>query len=527
MKTLDLSIAFVLGGFFFSPSIWAGLSTSCPGESKSIEVKIESSFQLLTSLTEGALISSSGEAGSFLKESAQQHLRFLKTSLHSQLKKKHILITFDDQEPSLSDFSLTPGSLAWPLEIEAVEHPDVSILQAYILKAQKKKSFKVGAEISFISYKGIFKALVCNPKSAQDLFLNELSAMGPADPWLAHWLSPKKDHKLVQWKKSKYTIPPYFDSEYADIPHPEYAWYFWEADYQGSDAKGKAYSASSFVQAGKELSVAKLTTVAQTRLPQFAEAFSLDSLAPEAELTATVIFGIIDPKLEQLNFTKIIQKKPTGGITEWSEISKLLLDWNQRPNIELGSFYATGFLTNLNRILQMSSIQYSYSKKEQILTIKAKLNSSGRNFRIHFYFGPTDLLAGAPPKHWHAARQGLLNDHIVLYTGHSGLGENFSWKNISEFTAQTAQQKPALSKKIVGIFSCYSFNYFQTDMSQLLAENSLLVTTGSSYTSARGPIGLVDWVDKSLSKMGSKSFALLEPDDFLIFQKVKDRHENL
>jgi hypothetical protein len=509
-------LLFLTLSILFSITSFAQISykTTCPTEAYLVKLKIKSDVTYVKQHVK--------DSETFVREAIAQQVLYFKSDLKYQIKKSVIDLVFADEslEPVVLESKSEKLSTAY--QLETVNHKDVTFSNKYLIKLLEQKNIPTGEELVRVRYEQPVHVYVCRDKKSVEKVLAKIKLQAPADPWLAHWSTAKGNFQDVKWNQSEFKIPPFFDSEYADIPHPELAWYFWNPQHKGKTKSGRAYSAAQYTKQNKQLATAFLQTEEHIKLKSGNKFKNSFFKSDKKEILATVIFGVTEPKSKQLEIKKIFENKQVGNADAWKAVNENFLKWNSTKEIDPGSLFATGFLTNMHEFLNEESLSYTYKESESLIEFKGFLKQSGKAVRINFYFGPTDVLAGHAPQHWSAAYHGLVNDDLVFYIGHSGLGENFKWANILQnVQARTPAAELKKHNRIVGIFSCYSANYFEQDLSSFLTGESALILTGSSYTSARGPVGILKWVDESFSKShDSTELSHLMPSDFLIFKKI-------
>ncbi len=488
--------------------------TSCPFKSEKYNLQIESEINLVKELYL--------KSTHFENESIKQQILYYKTDLKRQLQKLGIKAVLTDEQDPIHILGEVEKKMPQSLEINPVNHPDVQVTQDYIKNAIKLKKIPAGEAAVSIRYQTSFNAILCViDKEQTNSLVKAIDLLAPIDPWLAHWMTPSSRQHLVKWEKSEFKIPAYFDSEYADIPHPEFAWYFWDPRFKGKSKSGVSYDAKQELKMIKLINHTKVGVLKSIRMDSTQKISSFIFDSKKESISATVIFGILNPKMLQLKFSEFFNEFSTGENSDWNTVTAKILNWNQKSEIDDGSLYATRFLLNLSNVLKPESIQFKFSQAENLLILSALFKESSKKIKIKFFFGPTDVLAGEKPTHWNAAYEGLAFDDIVFYMGHSGLGANFNWDNIkNNSTLSYPLQAIQKRNRIIGIFSCYSASYFDRDLSQFLGDQSMLILTGSEYTNARGPIGILDWVDRSFRASEPIKISNLSPKDFLIFKLV-------
>lgn len=464
------------------PRASAIFSTSCPTGAQEIELK-------LNSILESRKVLAPTE-GDFREESVRHHVRFYQKSLQERWKSKGLQVVFSSEPVEVSIDTIELSNSTASYEITAVDHANVKSSHSYINQALKAGKLKTGEPVEHIHYTARWKGVACGALPPA-----EETAYAPFDPYLAFWMVQPSLRRHFEWNGSRFLLSPVFENEYVDYPDPLYSWYVWRPEGKLKDIDGKISEPFHSLKFTENAMEAKVDVHVLQSLP----ALSIAAIKNRT-LKATVIFGIIDEnqKVWKPDFPK------SGRAKDWHQVEVKLKEFmTQSPALDRGSRYAIDFLLHLESFLEKKSMRFRYH--QPVLTIDGKAGQ--KRLRLRFFFGPTDLLVKTPPEHWAIAKQALEEDDILVYNGHSGLGENFRFENIEQFTVGKLKPRP---NQLLAILSCYSFSY-----NALAARSKNLLLTGSDYTSARGALGLL----QNLTGQ-AKLLPYVEPQDFLILRSL-------
>jgi hypothetical protein len=160
--------------------------------------------------------------------------------------------------------------------------------------------------------------------------------------------------------------------------------------------------------------------------------------------------------------------------------------------------------------------------------IEGVLRGSQRGLHLAAFVGLTDLFGPTPPGHWALLGRALEQDEIVVYAGHSGIGENFRLARIQQNLRQPAEAwRTAFAGapyQIIAFLSCYSYMYFGQDLVAAAGQTSAgreFVYTGTDFTRGdRGGLAILDLVDQLLAGAPRPSLRFVEPADFLMVKRV-------
>ena len=135
----------------------------------------------------------------------------------------------------------------------------------------------------------------------------------------------------------------------------------------------------------------------------------------------------------------------------------------------------------------------------------------------------TDIFGPVPPRHWEIARRALAEDNVIIYAGHSGIGENLRLKRLEDnlnLSHETIGAQLAKSPfQLIAFLSCYSYMYFGQDLLAAgTAAGREFVYSATGYTKGdRGTLAILDLIDQVLA--GEKvAQRYLDADDFLLLK---------
>ena len=92
---------------------------------------------------------------------------------------------------------------------------------------------------------------------------------------------------------------------------------------------------------------------------------------------------------------------------------------------EFGEGILLHLLADLPSVMKLSRYSATVQGNYLRVDVDGALKHSGRALRLHAFVGVTDVLGPTRPRHWPILRAGLKTSDVVVYAGHSGVGENF------------------------------------------------------------------------------------------------------
>ncbi len=455
------------------------------------------------------------------EEAATQHSLYLAGALQKRFLRDtdDIVTTKELTTPSVT--LIGQQKRTTDLYLFDVVHPDVQIRVPYLIESLKQKQFPTGTEEYIIAYSGEMKFVTCTPNPL--LVGKTLKVNGPRDPWLAHWPERPDLMRDVKWAASKFMVPVYSDSEYSDIPHPEYLWYYWDPGFSGKDLNGIRYDARKLMTQA-DFSQGTFEVIKNQKITGPGIWLDRTGFSDRPSLQATAIFGVLDTKLKFLDIGAIFPKASAifSPIT-WDNVEAALDKAALTVWEENGSNYAIGFLREIPKIFDPASLEISRVSPDTF-KIRGLLKNSAKPMTLTFFFGITDLLGPITPNHWNLAAKGLSEDDMVFYVGHSGLGENFRLENIKKYSKKSVVLGPHL--KVLGLFSCFSMHYFEDGFYEAAKSHprTQRLLTGSSFVSPKMVSGVIKFVDNLLVGGSAKPLPDVESEAFLILtQNEKER----
>lgn len=432
-----------------------------------------------------------------LTDAITQQLRFAQGHfVHQKMSDGRIVMKMST-DPVIEDIQSRAVAYPYSLTIDPVEHPDVKTTHPYLLAALKAKNIKKGEPGQKVSYTARITALYCGPKPKP----TELKIELPSEPYLAYWLVKPQDRKQIRWHYSTFKVNPCSDTEYADIPDPYFYWYFWKPRAIGTDASGKSYSCENLMREGREFASFTAQDLQVNPIPTH---FSLNQKSLK-NLKISALFGVVDPKSIIFDYAQALKelskiKSPTLG-----DLKKAFVLLPKGKSVDPGSENLVVFVQRLQTLLNQDRATVAVDQEKQIVTIHSELLRSGKKTQIDLFFGQTDVLTTADATYWNALADALKYSDVILYSGHSGLGENMKLS----YVAAAAKQKEselfteAPDHQILGLFSCYSYSYFGDEIARLRSEKSKvtdIIRTATAFTSAQGHIALIKALDGSFDR---------------------------
>lgn len=477
---------------FFNFAEAQNIHLGCPTFGAEVELQWESSVRLNQDFLN---IQNQEE----LKKAIEQQLLYARGYFINKKAELPFSLIVSGQSSEIEIKKIEQVEYGRNLTLDAIEHPNVQIQNAYIERALTKKKVLLNDKAFDVQYNAKTKAYFCGKKK----YLKSISVSLPIDPYLMYWSVKPADRRSITWRNSTFTINPCAHDELADIPDPFYYWYFWNPTRKGEDNHNKKFDCENLVKENRDFLNVKMQTagIQHNITPDGGEQFPLN---PHKEVKAAIVFGIIDetsqifPWKNFLNKWKI--KKNKINFAQIEEEINLFKSENPSENNDRGSEYLMGFIKGLKFVVNVKKIQIK--PESQQITIDGKLKNNKRAIQISLFFGYTDVLGKSKAEHWNVLKTALIESDFIMYNGHSGLGENFKIDNIlAELGESVKKWKYKIPEyQNVSYFSCYSYGYFGEDLVKFRkAINSKskteILLTGTEFTSERGPLGLLKQID--------------------------------
>ncbi len=422
-------------------------------------------------------------------------------------------------------------SLAW----NPGPDPQLKIEDAYTARAVARGFTHKNDPALEIEYVARIKLAVCGRTADPQA---TLSGPLPADPWLAYWYLDKANHRPLTYFDSRAITNPCADDDFSDLPHPIYYWYDWLPSRHGPDADGHAFDCRAWLKAGVDFDefsvVLERTGHAQGNFVGLRKALLADG--EKAPIRATVLFGQIDHAVANLELGKWRDRIGDGATPELfaAHAHAAHQAWS-RDNVRE---HGTGmFLKTLDAIDPIMKVEKFSSMVEDgylVVVATGELRRSKQPIRLRAIFGITDVLGPKPPAHWRYLQKALTEDQIVVYWGHSGVGENFRLEQIEKHLAipheRFARELTKSPVRLLAFISCYSYMYFGRDLLRAAAERlagGVFVFTGTGPTSNNdGPLPVLDLIDRVLAPKNSNGhidrLSHLSDDEFWIIKEVSE-----
>jgi len=160
--------------------------------------------------------------------------------------------------------------------------------------------------------------------------------------------------------------------------------------------------------------------------------------------------------------------------------------------------------------------------------LDGRLARSRRPVHVSAFVGLTDIFGPTPPQHFALLRRALETDDVIVYAGHSGIGENFRLARIEEELREPPESVAAAferaPRQLIAFLSCYSYMYFGQDLVAAAGHTAAgreFVYTGTDFTRAdRGGLAILDFVDQVLAGAAKPALRYVEPAEFLMIKRV-------
>jgi hypothetical protein len=320
---------------------------------------------------------------------------------------------------------------------------------------------------------------------------------------------------------------PCADNDFADLPHPFYYWYDWLPTRNGPDDKGRRFDCRLWLKAGDHY---HFFPVKLERIAVASHDFSrLRSQLGDAPLSATILMGVtdhtvLDPRLS--NWLELIGSAADGTLSDRAGAAL-----KEHPPKDSGTQSFLMVLAEAKNQIDLERHTTTIDGEHLMVELHGRLKLSRRLLRARVWLGLTDIFGPKPPNHWRILRRGLAEDHIVVYWGHSGIGENFPLAQIEKHLNVThdviTDELRRSPLKLVAFISCYSYMYFGQDLLEAGAQRDnggYFIFTGMEFSrSDARPLAVLDLVDRVLRDDGGRvdKLPVLADDEFWLIKEVR------
>ncbi len=430
-------------------------------------------------------------------------------------------VVLSAEAPEITVTSKTVGRYGRDLVLDWKEtDPRLAITDRYTARAIERGAIAAGDEALIVDYRIRFKLAVCGDARPAS---SEVRVMLPADPWLMYWHVPAKERRPMRYFDDRAITTPCSDDDFADLPLPFYYWYDWQPDRHGPDDAGRPFDCRALLVPERDYFA---RTLKMERLASPSSDFSevRRGLEGDGPLGVTVIIGALDHSYTDLGPATLADALGAGR--PLGERVAAALDGER----ERGTRFFLSMLRDLGLVMEVGAHEAAVAGDALRVTVSGRLRRSGRAVRVRAFLSLTDVFGPRPPGHWAIERDALGHDQVIVYAGHSGIGENFRLARIAEQVGATpgaiGDELGRVPFQLVAFLSCYSYMYFGQDLIAAAAQRLVgreYVFTGSEYTRGdRGPLVILDLVDQVLAG-APPSLRWVKPDDFLLLKSFTRR----
>jgi hypothetical protein len=373
------------------------------------------------------------------------------------------------------------------MKVNDLNHPDYQTDSKYQLRIIAAGGVSEIDPALEVEYQAQVLAAICQDRNGFSGL--DKRVLVPLDPYLAYWIVPENERRTIAWEKSVWKINPCADAELADIPHPLYYWYFWNPYQVGEDIQHRPFDCTRIFDPSLLTPLSLNESGKIIPEPGKTVGFS------KSKFKASAIFGVIDPKESILNgkvFLDALQAIETKG-----EIPSITAG-------DRGSGALLGFLRKLPDVLTVETVIPNGTDQLPFRArILGTLKSSGAKLDLDLFFGHTDRLSNYPVQSNEEIIRSLESADLILYKGHSGLGENFKISTLFGGSGVPRGDETRLLRKSHQVFAfvgCHTFSYFGDDIVEARKKQKLgttLVTTIAEGTNTNAAVNVLAWLDSN------------------------------
>lgn len=430
------------------------------------------------------------------------------------------LLVMAAEDPEITITARAAGRYGHDLALDyPVRGPHLAIEDRYTTRAVARGAVHAGDDALIVSYRARFTVAMC---SRGGPLPPSLRVPMPDDPWLYYWHLPRARFRLMRYFDESAVCSPCADNDFADLPHPYYLWYDWLPDRHGGDGNGAPFDCRAWLKEGQDFVT---RTVALAPAP--AASGSLSSLARglagTEPLRATFLFGVLDHPVADPKLAEVEQALGPGSLAAVAVAA--------RPRFrERGTRKLLDFLVALPKLLAVRAWRVRLDDGYLRVEVDGALARSGRAITLAAWLGLTDLFGPVEPRHFRILADALRRDQLIVYAGHSGLGENF---RLAQIVAHVGIDERAFSAELgrapyqlIAFLSCYSYMYFGHDLTRAAGRAGRhFVYTGTEFTKGdAGALAVLDLADQALAApTAAPKLGWIDPSDFLIVKAARPR----
>jgi hypothetical protein len=413
----------------------------------------------------------------------------------------------------------------------STSNPHLQIEDDYTRRAIARGRTRADDAALAADYELRFKLAICG--RGQDPG-TELHVPLPPDPWLAYWYVPAERHRPLRYYRERAVTNPCADNDFADLPHPYYYWYDWLPTRHGRDDDGGRFDCRRWLHAGVDYDYFAVALEHTGRANHdFSRLRRELSATPEAPLRATILVGAVDHSVTDLGLAgwqKLIGDGLAGALNQRTTAARK--QWAEHPPRERGTAAFLELLAQLAEVLAIDGHSSTLEDGNLLVEVRGRLRKSNRPMCVRAYLGMTDVFGPQPPNHWPIVRRALAEDHLIVYWGHSGIGENLRLtqveNNLHVTHAQLQSELERSPLRLVAFISCYSYMYFGQDLLEAGAQRhggGVFLFTGMEHSEREsGPLAVLDLVDRVLAPDNPagrlERLPMLGDDEFWLVKEV-------
>ncbi len=444
------------------------------------------------------------------QDAIADQLGYLRGVYFNHFRPKGMHLAFANHWRSLAVLSESVQSYGADLVIDTPKpYPEVP-RKEYIDSARQVGKVNFSDLATIVDYEVEIEAIGCS-ESEQALAL-DLAIVLPSDPYLAYWAVPADKRVQRSWRSVSAKVNPCADNEMADLPSPEYYWYFYDPYAEGC---APVIERNAYVNS-------QLQLTEEGRLSNQVQ-IDHEKLRALDEIKISLVFGYIvhDEQYAGLNQVALAIQSGASGLgpetSAWDTSSaQFLWLWNK-----------------LDTFLDIGSKAVEVADGALIVHAQGRFRGTGQKFTLSFYLGPTDLYGPIPTNHWSHTLSSMLKSDVFIYAGHSGLGENLRINTIVDQAIPLSSLTSAPKYQIFAYLSCYSYTYFDQGIYPALPwlqsreQVDLFLTGGMTYEFGQASFGVLRTINNALIRRDAVDLTEFFPrDTFIVFKSFREKRTN-
>ena len=365
----------------------------------------------------------------------------------------------------------------------------------YFRKAVRRGTINASDQAIQVEYIAKVDIAVCHTMKSE---FSELLLRVPVDPYLAYWSVGSAKHVVKAWERYKIQkkVNPCSDDEVVDLSLPDGYWYAWNPLARGRGVNGKKFDCrydlpkASFVDL--EIDLKKVNKVA-TKVSFVAN--------KKRKVKISFFLGFekyLEPRDHAVEDVRQLVTYFLEGNSFEAAKKKLPYQHNpERYDLKFNSLLT--LLWRLRETMTLSSKKIKLVGKGLKISLLGTFKKSKQEFEMDILFTPNANKKFETPVFIDEFSRAFAGSDLVIYHGHSGLGDTFSPKY---FGSKLKKRRAHIKNQLFAILGCYSYHYFPPENFPNDGVDRKFIYNASALRDVAADVtaGLIELLDQALEQ---------------------------